>query len=277
MAQTGPVGIKGSRLLPSVLDELGSKYPDRIYASIPRTDDLTQGFQDITHGQVLRAVDGLALWLSQRIGLSHCFDTLSYAGIGDLRYVIFFYAAVKCGYKVLFISPRNTIEQNVSLFKQTNCRSFYYSVEMEGLASQLSEAMESSPLETTLLATFDHWQEAHTTPFPFSKSFEEARFDPIVVLHSSGSTGAPKPIVQTHQYFANSDRPLPSVHGKQIGGMRLWDCIEGFYFSPFPPYHLAGFHSLCYYPVFGRACSALLGYPDRPATLEMVGASALSY
>ena len=32
-------------------------------------------------------------------------------------------------------------------------------------------------------------------PFPYSKTFEQAEWAPLVVLHTSGSTGLPKPIV----------------------------------------------------------------------------------
>ena len=41
-----------------------------------------------------------AWWLSDRFGNGHIFETLAYAGNADLRYVIFFYAAIKGGLKV---------------------------------------------------------------------------------------------------------------------------------------------------------------------------------
>lgn len=31
-------------------------------------------------------------------------------------------------------------------------------------------------------------------PFPFDRTFEQAEWDPLCVLHTSGSTGLPKPI-----------------------------------------------------------------------------------
>ena len=50
--------------------------------------------------QVLNAVNRCAHWLEHIIGRSTVFETLSYMGLPDLRYAIFFLAAVKCGYKV---------------------------------------------------------------------------------------------------------------------------------------------------------------------------------
>lgn len=270
MTQPVANSVKGRRLLPSLLDETGTDTPERIYASWPRTRDLADGFQDVSHGQVLRAADALATWLTERHGVSKDFETLAYAGIGDLRYALFFFAAAKCGYKALFVSPRNPVEQNVSLLEQTKCNKFFYAEEMVNTARGLQQAIGEDLLEVILVAQFDECLDAYTKPYPFTKSFEEAMFDPVVVLHSSGSTGAPKPIIQNHKFFTTNDQVLPSVDGRQNGGSALWDYEGGgYYFTPFPSYHLAGFNSLTT-PLFGRSCSLLLGFPDRPATPEMV-------
>ena len=91
---------KGHRLLPAVLDYAGTKTPSNIYASVPRSSDISDGFWNITINEVLRAVDSFAWWLRDHYGPSDNFETLTYVGVSDLRYVMFFYAAVKCGYKV---------------------------------------------------------------------------------------------------------------------------------------------------------------------------------
>lgn len=36
--------------------------------------------------------------------------------------------------------------------------------------------------------------------YPINKTFEEAKHDPLVALHTSGTTGIPKPIVETHEW-----------------------------------------------------------------------------
>ena len=90
----------GSRLLPQVVDELALSDPQRIYATLPLSSDLSRGFQDVTMRQVSQAVNKCAYWLENTIGRSTVFETLSYMGLPDLRYAIIFLAAVKCGYKV---------------------------------------------------------------------------------------------------------------------------------------------------------------------------------
>lgn len=90
----------GSRLLPQVVDEFAQSNPERIYATIPLSSNLTQGFRDVTMLQISQAVNKCAHWIESTIGRSAVFETLSYVGLPDLRYAIVFLAAVKCGYKV---------------------------------------------------------------------------------------------------------------------------------------------------------------------------------
>lgn len=89
-----------SRLLSQVVDELARSNPERIYATLPLSSDLSQGFHDVTMLRVSQAVNNCAHWLEHTIGRSTVFETLSDMGLSDLRYAVVFLAAVKCGYKV---------------------------------------------------------------------------------------------------------------------------------------------------------------------------------
>ena len=98
----------GRRLLPSVLDELAKHNPDRLYAAIPRTGNISDGFSDVTVADLARCVDFTSRWLEDRVGRSNSFETITYIGVSDLRGVVVFLAAVKCGYKVGFCCPEKT-------------------------------------------------------------------------------------------------------------------------------------------------------------------------
>jgi hypothetical protein len=91
---------KGARTLSETLDYLASVQPHRAYASIPTSIELSRGFRDVTLQQMVHAIDARAWWLSDLFGNSDSFETIAYVGVADLRYVVFFHAAVKCGYKV---------------------------------------------------------------------------------------------------------------------------------------------------------------------------------
>ena len=116
---------------------------------------------------------------------------------------------------------------------------------------------------------------------PPSKSFEEVRNNPILILHSSGSTGQlvllvlsireanfdsglPKPITMTHASFAvlGHERHLPTVPGRRKRDFSIWDFESGGkFYTPFPYFHLAGFLSIVVNPIFTECSSPVLGPP----------------
>jgi hypothetical protein len=91
----------GMRLMPQVLDHHAIATPARLYASVPKNGDLSQGFQDVTCEDMAQCVNFMAFWVVKQFGCSDTFETLSYIGIPDLRSVAVFLGAVKAGYKVI--------------------------------------------------------------------------------------------------------------------------------------------------------------------------------
>jgi len=87
--------------MPFVLDELASAEPNRLYAAIPKSADVSEGFRDVTVADMARCVNFMARWIEDVYGRSESFETISFIGIPDLRGAAIFQAAVKCGYKVL--------------------------------------------------------------------------------------------------------------------------------------------------------------------------------
>lgn len=91
----------GSRLLPALVDETAKSQPDLPYAYCPVSNNVGDGFKAITFYEIASATDYMAVWIHQTLGTSSSFETIAYMGLGDLRYVVVFLAAVKCGYKVV--------------------------------------------------------------------------------------------------------------------------------------------------------------------------------
>lgn len=90
----------GSRLLPVVVDETAKAQPDLPYAYVPTSNSVSDGFKAVTFSDIATAANYMATWIHHNLGPSDSFETISYMGLGDLRYVVVFLAAVKCGYKV---------------------------------------------------------------------------------------------------------------------------------------------------------------------------------
>ena len=67
----------------------------------------------------------------------------------------------------------------------------------------VSEVLVKQPMRTLNSPSVEHFLTAQPTPYPFTKTFEANKLDPLVCLHTSGTTGFPKPIIWTHDW-ANS-------------------------------------------------------------------------
>ena len=154
---------------------------------------------------------------------------------------------------------------------QTQCRKFFCTSQFGVLGNDLQDALRDSfEVATYDIAPFGEWVAEHTVPYEYRKNFEEARDDPIITVHSSGSTGDPKPITNTHGWFAGVDQPLHEVDGRELGGISLLDFEGGGgYYSPFPGFHIAGITALAFYPIMWKYVLHLLlpwtfTPPDQP-------------
>jgi len=106
----------------------------------------------------------------------------------------------------------------------------------------LEACLQHRPMRILEMPGVDELLDASVTePFPYDKTFEEAMNDPFCVLHTSGTTGVPKPISWTHGLIGTMDavRLLPAMEGD--GGLAPWtaDWNEGDrIYSSFPMSHV---------------------------------------
>jgi len=90
-------------------------------------------------------------------------------------------------YKALLLSPWNPTKASVSLLEQTKCSKFLYSPELAPITKALLAAKED--LRCFQVLSFEEMLLANAEPYPYDYTFEEAARKPILILHSSGSTG----------------------------------------------------------------------------------------
>ncbi|KAI0130546.1 hypothetical protein BJ170DRAFT_317857 [Xylariales sp. AK1849] len=209
-----PGGRIGKRLLPVIIDEVAHKEPSRVWASLPIDDyDLSQGFEDITYAVFANGINKLAHCIVAAFGPSKTFETIIYLGIPDIRYYMLLYAVCKTGHKVLFSSHLNTLDMHLSLMDQTDCQAMLlaHGVYADDILAKRPVAKAEIPELDDLLDIMDL-----ATPFPYTKSFEEAEKEPFVVCHTSGNTGPPKPVIFTNASMATMDAQtaLPDVDGR---------------------------------------------------------------
>lgn len=265
-----PGGPYGERLLPQIVDALASSNPTRVYASVPRTANVADGFRDVTMKDLANAINTVAWMLERTLGRSETFETIAYMGASDIRYAIVFLAAVKVGYVTLLPSARNSIQGNISLLHETKCSKVFYSADM---ATKVEEWKQGKPdvqlypmesLKTLVSSTAEH--------YAYDKTFADAIQDPILLCHTSGSTGNPKPIWLPNGSFGVLDnhRKLPLVEGRTNMDYSLYTFDDnGRFICSFPPFHIAGMHSQVVMPIFYNATLVMFP-PEQPATGEVV-------
>lgn len=181
-------GPPGRRLVVDLVDELGREYPEKIWATITRsTFDIEQGFRDVTFANCTRSVDATAWSIETQLGKSSTFDVIAYLGVSDIRYAMYLFACIKTGYQLMIPSVRNSTQQHVAVFNEANCSRVYYTPEMAPIVKQLQEKMPH--LQAFEAPSLDDMLASSSPPYPYNKKWEEAYKDPIIIAHSSGSTG----------------------------------------------------------------------------------------
>ncbi|KAM4061584.1 male sterility protein [Hirsutella rhossiliensis] len=260
----------GRRLLVNVVDETAVAEPSRPFAYAPLSSKPEDGWEPITFRQVANAVNHVARLVADTVKADskdgEPFPTLAYVGPSDIRYGIVMLACIKAGRKALFVSPRNSTEGQLSLFERTRCDHLWYAESFESLVQPW---VGQRPMKATVVPAAEEWLNSNPEPFPYSRTFEDARWDPMAVLHTSGSTGIPKPIVvrQGSLAIADGQRTLPEYHGCDIL-WKHWEKNATRMFMPMPLFHAAGLKAGFILAVYYRIPIAL-GMPNLPLTPDL--------
>ncbi|KAJ2995766.1 hypothetical protein NUW58_g1183 [Xylaria curta] len=249
----------GRRTVPSAIDELAQSFPAKSWASFPSSHD---EIQHVSFSSCATAVNTAAWWLKKNLGTSDTFQTVAYLGPNDIRYLILFCAAVKCGYKILFTSPRNSREGHAQLFQTTSCTVLLY----DSMSSHRS--LPQTPcLKVIPVPSLDDLLNSKNIPhFPFQKTFDEARDDPCVVLHTSGTTSIPKAITLSHGQLAVFDAQwkISPLDGRQVFLQGMGTCSSFLVALPF--FHMAGFSMGIWLPL-NPNMSVVFTSPLKPLSL----------
>lgn len=136
---------------------------------------------------------------------------------------------------MLFTSPRYSALAQVNLLRLLNSNTMLVPAVRPPVTNMILQAYEMQVYQIPELKELLDQDHPH---YPYEKSFEEARNEPLVALHTSGTTGLPKPIIWTHDWAASfaAERYLAPPPGfesldKLMLGVRL--------FSLMPPFHVS--------------------------------------
>ncbi|MCJ1387732.1 hypothetical protein MMC18_000575 [Xylographa bjoerkii] len=257
----------GRRLVPVIVDELARNDPERAVYSIPLSQDVSNGFKDISACAFANAVNRTSWWLHSELGKGSSFQSVGYIGPHDLRYVLLILACIKTGYKALLISPRNSIEGSLAVLEATNCNIWVLPEQQPQFMSQL---LSQRTMKLLAIPEADELLRAEPAPdYPYNKTFEEASNDPFCVLHTSGTTGHPKPITWKNSLLGTLDATslLPKSSGRPPWVAIYSGGDQGY--SAFPFFHGAGLIMNIFITAFYGTC-CVLGPSGVTPTLDLI-------
>ncbi|KAJ5108201.1 NRPS-like enzyme [Penicillium angulare] len=238
------------KLVPTILDELAANAPDRVFGELPLSQiGYESGVRPITYRKLANAVNGIAKWIIENLGPGQDFETISYVGPNDMGHSVVILAAIKTGHKCLLTSPRYGVVGQVRLMKATGCKNL--------LLSPLSDTTLPNDLVVEhgdlrlwtlppIIDLFDIEQD-----FPYTKSFEEGKNDPMLVLHTSGTTGFPRPIIYSLEWGAavgQQRHPTPMPEYEAI--IEEMSTYNKRIVTNLPPFHIGFFLASFFSPLY---------------------------
>ena len=137
---------------------------------------------------------------------------------------------------MLLVTPRNSISAYTNLFKITDCEVM---ITAEPRLSKVDEILAVHKIREIWAPSVEELLTTRYHHYPFVKTFDEARDEPLVIMHTSGTTALPKPITYTHDFAASYNRMaqldppagFKSIH-KTYQGNRLIAMMPPFHVSP---------------------------------------------
>ncbi|KAF2028026.1 acetyl-CoA synthetase-like protein [Setomelanomma holmii] len=244
-----------AKLLVTAIEERANWTPNNTYMRYPGPDWETKGYDTISWKQYASAIDKAAYWLDHKLGEAVSNDTIAYYGPNDPRYGILVPATMKTGRNILVPDGRVSAGGLEDLLKSTNCKA-WITAEDDTREPLIGE---TEALRTLALPSLEWLLESvEQERYPYDKTFEQVAHEAVIVIHTSGTTGKPKPIYQTNGYWSAigtgtllSQRHWPRglAHESWIGRTVLNCCA---------PQWMAGLHALITAPAFYESPCVML-------------------
>ncbi|KAF1973116.1 putative AMP-binding enzyme [Bimuria novae-zelandiae CBS 107.79] len=239
------------QLLVTLIDQYAALDPSPTWAVVPiDQENLSLGFKDVSYRELSAAVSIAAFWLQSKLPLlTEALETIAYTGPKDVRYPIFAIAAAKVGRKLLLPSPFASTGAQAHLVKASECRTFLYGGELGETVQRVLDLAGDERGRSLQVPELEQLFGEHTSPlFPYEKSWNQAKDDPWLIFHTSGTTGMPKLVTYSQKMMASLDaaKSMPDAHEETMSdhfSRRRW-------YTPLPSLHFVGMTVSLQFPLF---------------------------
>ena len=265
----------GQRLLPTLVDQLSTSDPERVFLSYPSSPRPIDGYRDVTYREFAAAINRCSWWLDKHLGRSDDLRTLTYFGSRDLRSTVVMHSAVKTGHKVLlrllstlpsysrvqlYLSSlgSESVEEDLQILEDLQCYVMLLTAESKSPIAE--EILSRRTMRTMTVPTLEELLMTEEGPvYSYTKMYSQAKDEPFVVMHTSGSTGRLKPVSLNHGTAAHPDLFLgaPTLGGKALNMARFsGKCV----LFGLPQFHSAAVRFLAF-SIYSNTIPVLLPSP----------------
>ncbi|KAI1498277.1 hypothetical protein F5X99DRAFT_394174 [Biscogniauxia marginata] len=125
-------------------------------------------------------------------------EVVAILGPSNLDYIVTMLALTRIGFTVLFLSTRLSVEAYIALLKATRCRKIVTAANNLTVVNQFAEHYEITQFQMLSSTTYTRPGSSgirFKRPVEIKNEAQQIAF----IVHSSGSTGLPKPIYQSHR------------------------------------------------------------------------------
>ncbi|TGO60194.1 hypothetical protein BOTNAR_0149g00190 [Botryotinia narcissicola] len=200
----------GKRLIAHYIHQTAIYEPHRVCISSPLTSEPRDGFEDITFSHLDKAIDVASNWVESNAGIGTDFECIAYIGPHDLR-----------------------------------CEKFLFAKDSPVSRKIVNDIQTKVDLQTIAVPTLDYFlHPGFDVPhYKYTATFEEARFQPLAAMHTSGTTGTPKPIVIPQGVITSLDASQKTISLYGIAtASDYWRGLRCF--LTFPLFHAAGVYRI---------------------------------
>ncbi|EST07780.1 Male sterility, NAD-binding [Kalmanozyma brasiliensis GHG001] len=198
----------------ALIDDVIESLRDQVCVSYIKSTDPFE-WQHITGADLDRCIRAATAYYADRIGVRNKDQTcrqVSLLSDSSFDLLVAQIALMRLGYGVVLISPNNSVPAIVHLLKATSSVALIRSPEKKSEAEQARDLLmqeqdaelklaELCPIERAI--AHDQLPPSTTKKDPYRSDvpYEQQANEPAVTLHSSGSTGFPKPYTYTHEVY----------------------------------------------------------------------------
>ncbi|RYN36009.1 hypothetical protein AA0115_g1432 [Alternaria tenuissima] len=174
------------QLIVHAIEEKARWIPSNMFMRYALEDWEQDGYKTITWKQYANAIDKMAFWFDEQLGKAVDRETVAYFGPNDPRYAILVPAIAKSRRKLLVPDGRVTNEGLAGLVALTNCKVWLYATDdPAGPLVKPESSLKLCAVPSLEWMLDNEGQER----YPYKTTFEEAKWDEIVIIHTSGTTG----------------------------------------------------------------------------------------